>query len=150
MSKAYRRLHSWTRRLARAELRTNKNSCYVNFQVHRTAVIMPHHPTKTDKAKREELCVLHLICLLMCTRVLNIAGNAGKQVPNIDPLAMVITWYLPSSSEVTVVFNDIQFSDFFLLCPRVHCVKYRSTKNRQNHFSPVLRAVPSQTMIGTL
>ena len=73
MSKAYRRLHSWTRRLARAELRTGKNSGYVNFQVHLTAVIMPHHPTKTDKAKREELCVLHLICLLMCTRVLCIS-----------------------------------------------------------------------------
>ena len=80
---------------------------------------------------------LDLLCLLTCTRVLYIAGNARKQVPNIDPVAVAITWYLLSSSEVTVVFNDVQLSDFSVVPSRALC-EIPLNKNRQNHCSRTL------------
>ena len=66
----------------------------------------------TDKAKRQKNLVFGPDLL---AEGAVIVGNARKQVPNIDQLAVAITW----SSEVTVVFNDIQFSDFF--CRALAC-----------------------------
>ena len=50
MSKAYRRLHSWTRRLARAERRTKQRLwVFVKYPIHQTAVTMLHHRTKVTR-----------------------------------------------------------------------------------------------------
>ena len=50
MSKAYRRLQSWTRRLARVlNFEKNEDSGYVNYPIHHTAVIMHHHPTNVTR-----------------------------------------------------------------------------------------------------
>ena len=43
--KARRKLQRWSRRLTHAELRTEHRHAFVNDQIHREAVLLPHPPT---------------------------------------------------------------------------------------------------------
>ena len=49
MRKVHRRLQSWNRRTARAELRTEERFWFCELPDSQTAVVMPHHPTDVTR-----------------------------------------------------------------------------------------------------